>query len=353
MTELMRFHVLDKELRPIGQFNEYAYAEWREAYAETGKLLIECADTAYNTGIAQVGRYVYRPDIGRAMVIRQTELTEASRTLKIRGFSALDRLAQRVINPADTNHTMTVTNIERGIYGIVATNIRGMDGWVNAAAQGFAEATDTKFTGTKVLNAVIRLADEAGFGLAVDCDPAGARLTFRVYKGLDRTYESGTAPRVVFNEQNVNNLVITSDTTPFANFLYVAGQGEGSDRVVVSVPDNPPSGADLFEAWYDASKVERGSLAIDKYRTVLQAKGLEKLGELLQTQSFACDPITEGSYVFRRDYGLGDLVTCDARKYGLRFNARVESCTEISQHGMTILKIQLGKPVLTRTREAI
>lgn len=364
MKPMMRFHVFDQGLKSVGQFNSYTYAEWREDYCETGKLYIKCRDTEYNTGILQKGRYLYRPDIGRAMVIRHIERDEETRTVEVRGFASFDMLSQRVVNPSDTSHTMEVYNIEQGIYDIINTNQtaadRAIGAFVTAPPKGFTDVHDTQFTGSNVLNAALTLAGKGEMGLRSAFEHKVPRQYFEVYKGLDRTYKNGVNPHIVFtdNPKNVNNLRITDDDADFKNFVFVAGEGEGTARVVVPVPNltnDPnaviPTGPNRFELWLDRRDLQRGNMTVTKYRQLLYSKGLEELNNRLNVLSFSCDPITEGSHEFRKDYDLGDLVTCESKRYGIRFNARVEQVTEITQRNGTILKIQLGKPVLARTRE--
>lgn len=354
MVGLMRFHVLDTNLNQLGQFNDYSYAEWREDYAETGKLLLKCPYNTYNASVLQVNNLLYRHDIGRAMVIRQVEYEAATKTITVRGFTSLDLLAQRVINPSATVHTMTVTNIEQGIYDIVNTNARGLENFAADAPQGFTESTDTQFTGQKVLNSIISLASEASFGIKMDADYANKLHRFGVYKGTDRTYlNAAGTPHVIFNDMNLLGLKIVNDSGEFRNLIYVAGEGEGTARVVVTVPTDEPTGQARFEHWMDARNVRRESMTLARYRQILYSKGEEEINRRMEVLTFSGDPVTEGpgAHVFRKDYFLGDYITCNSKQFGMRFNAHVESYTEISQNNSTILKVQLGKPILNRSRE--
>jgi len=206
-----------------------------------------------------------------------------------------------------------------------------------------------------VLNSIIKLAEEAGFGLTTDIDFNMKSVVVRIYTGTDRTYQNPEGnPHIVFtdNPKNIDNLVISNDYGNFANFAYVAGEGEGSARVVEPVPTNPPEGTARHEIWVDARNVQRNNASLAKYRQILYSRGVKELNARLSTLTFTGDPVTDNSYEIRRDYELGDMVTCDSRAHGIRFDTRVERVTEIAQYNSTIVKIQLGKPTLQRKREA-
>lgn len=351
MIPLLRFHVLDSSLNMLGQFNSYNYAKWSEDYAGLGSMEIQCVDTDENVKLMQPGNIVYRHDIQRGMVIRRNQFIQFEGRLIAYGYTTSDLLTQRVINPSDTVHMMEINNVEQGMYDIVNTNSRGMTNFTTAPLKGYTETFVTQFTGTKAPNALISLADEVEFGFYTTTDITNKRHIFTVYKGADRT--AGTSGQIIFRDDppNVNNLVITNDFTEYANLVYMAGEGEGEDRIVVTVPTTPPTGVTSYELWQDARNVRRDGQSLTKYRQILYNKGVEILNQRAKTLSFTADPITEGGYEFRKDYDLGDQVTCLSRKYGIQFNTRVEQITEIAQYNSTVIKVQLGKPLGYYTRE--
>ena len=156
---------------------------------------------------------------------------------------------------------------------------------------------------------------------------------------------------VIFADE-YDNLISSEylrDLTGYANVAVIAGEGEGSARTWAGVDatgkaSGTYAGLNRYEMYVDARDVQKKTtdkngkeitLTNAQYKAQLQARGLEKLTEAGKTESFGGDADT-GSYIYRTDYDVGDLVTV-RDKHGITANVRITAIEEIEdKEGYTV-----------------
>ena len=192
-----------------------------------------------------------------------------------------------------------------------------------------------------VLDAEITLAKAAGLGFREIFDAATAQETFEVYQGTDRTQGEGYNGWFGDDIGNLASYTLAQGTDGWKNLAIVAGEGEGADRTVVTASLGDYTGDDRRELWVDAKDLTRrcqvavsdGSggytytektYSESEYKALLQARGLEKLAQCLPALEVDAS-LGQGTLVYGRDYGLGDLVPLKLTGCGLRMTARVSA----------------------------
>lgn len=158
----------------------------------------------------------------------------------------------------------------------------------------------------------------------VEKEVEGTAFTFQLYKGIDRSHNQKEIPWVVFSEKfdNLSKSEYIWDSKDTGNYAYIAGEGEGTERVVVELDlEKGASGLDRYEKWVDARDLQRNekSTSLDKYKKQLQQRGREKVK--ITSESFNGDIILN-NYEYKRDFFLGDVVTVVTR-FGKELNLRI------------------------------
>lgn len=173
--------------------------------------------------------------------------------------------------------------------------------------------------------------------------------------GADRRKgnKEGNVP-VVFSQSisNVSRADFEIDWTDYTNVAYIAGEGEGENRVWKKISGEimatRKSQLAVSELWIDARDVQKetegGTLDDQSYYNLLVARANEKFAEN-KKNVFYDSTIDSRSvqYVFGTDYFLGDMVTIIDDQLGISFDAQITSFTKSVQDGNEILDIGYTK----------
>ena len=162
-------------------------------------------------------------------------------------------------------------------------------------------------------------------------DSGNYTLLFELSEGTDRSILQDENPHLIFSD-SYNNLLSFSyeaDHSKIANYVFVFGEGEGSERIwagcTTSLGENRPSGLDLYELYVDARDISRKKdgeggtteeIPYQEYTEMLTDRGFENLQSVIEkTESeIAADSL---QYVYQKDYFVGDHVTVQHTRFGL------------------------------------
>ena len=166
-------------------------------------------------------------------------------------------------------------------------------------------------------------------------------LQYVVCAGADRsvTNGEGNAP-VVFSKEfdNLSDSTYTYDTTAEKNTALIGGAGEDIDRFYALLAGSE-TGLDRRETWIDANSVnreyddangEKKTYTDAVYTEMLKTEGIQGMEEMKTVESFSGTiDITNGNYVYNRDFALGDVVTVQDNDIGKYINVRILEITEV------------------------
>jgi hypothetical protein len=152
------------------------------------------------------------------------------------------------------------------------------------------------------------------------------QFVFSLYMGQDRSYEQFDNPYIIFSPM-FNNIISSNyinSLKPVKNVAYVGGEGEGSDRVFVTVGDN--TNLARKEIFVDAkslsSKYEGGTMPPEEYQKQLVQRGNEELANHVADMMFDGEVAEYFMYLYGRDYQMGDIVQLE-NEYGMEARSRV------------------------------
>lgn len=345
-------YVLDKTLTLQGVIDNYESIIWRPAYSDVGDFEIYVKASVETLKLLQKDFYVVRnSDISvndgvttykNVMVINNIRLTtdiENGDHLTVTGRE-LKYLLHRRIVWQQTNLSGTAEN---GIRRLITENAinpsdskRVIADLVLGAPSGLTDSINKQLTGEYLDEAITEICNTYSYGW--DLFIIDRKLTVEIYKGLDRSYSQLERPFVVFSEY-FDNLFSTEyelNSEAYATTNLVAGEGEGSERITTTVGADY-TGLDRYEVYTDARDISQNKdsdneIALSDYLLLLQAKGVEVLSELVMTEGFTGELLSDMTFKYRKDFYLGDIVTVISQ-YGLSKNVRVMSAIESEDSG--------------------
>lgn len=184
-----------------------------------------------------------------------------------------------------------------------------------------------QFTGDTLYDAIKKICDSFSIGFKVVFDDQN-RFVFKLYSGVDRSYDQFSNPYVVFspNFENIINSNYTESYRTLSTVGLVAGEGEGSARKTVTVGDNTSSGLNRRETFIDArdisSQVDGGTLTNAQYNSLLVSRGNEKMVEKSVVKAFDGEVETTQLYRYGEDFVMGDIVQLE-NEYGAESKVRI------------------------------
>ena len=243
--------------------------------------------------------------LGRRIVPKQTTFQNTIAENVIRSL-----ITQNVINPTVTNRKIDLITL--------------------GTAQGYTDVINKQVTGKNLLDTISSICKEQNYGFELLF--VNGQFVFNLYKGVDRSYNQNVNTFVVFSPEfeNIGNTEYSKDKTTLYNAVYVGGEGEGTNRVIVGV--GTTSGLTRREKWVDArnesSNTDAGTLTPTEYALMLSQQGAEAIKQATETTKFNGEIINYNSYIYGVDYNLGDIVQV-TNEYGITGTATVTEITEV------------------------
>jgi len=176
------------------------------------------------------------------------------------------------------------------------------------------------------------------------------KWVFDVYEGKDLTADQDINPPVIFSVDfdNIEAQEYIDSVMGYSNVGYVAGQGEGADRTILEVGDE--EGLNRYETFIDARDIastEENPLTQEEVNARLIARGNQKLTELDKLETFECEILTNGPFIYEKDWNLGDIVTTQNKKWGVTMNTRITEVTETYEANGLSLRAIFGNQIPT------
>ena len=337
----MILHVMDETFTYKGRIENYRSLRWKEQYQGKGMFTMIVDDTEQNATMLKRGRILFRGDRKTAMLIVKITRNSADNTIHLYGHTTLEFLSRRVvIGP------YSVTNVECSIYTMFLENNRGLT-WINnsdseSLPDALEEAQEVK--DAEMLPKFLELCEMADLGLRIDCDYRNKLQSLKVYQGRDLSYKEGNGGMVFSVEfGNMLSVTIDEDDSIGKNICYVRGvkNDTNSTEILIEVGESEPH--ERREMIINGSIQEKNQSAAD-YEAQLIAEGKKALQEYYDVTNFTAEISPEK---LGTAFDLGDLVTCNATRYGVRFDARITEFEEDIELGFRKVYITMGKPTIT------
>lgn len=345
----MDLYIANTEFENIFVLDSYNSLIWTDRYNSYGDFEIY---TNMNMSLLEYLKqdyYIRRDGSEYVMIIEKILIksdVEEGDKLTVSGRSLESILDRRIIWGQKT----VTGNLQDAIETLLNENIispskpeRKIDNFI------FEESTDeiitsltidAQYIGDNLYDVIKKICEERSIGFKITLNDNN-QFVFKLYSGVDRSYEQTDNPYVVFSP-SFDNLLSTNymeSKSSYKNVSLVGGEGEGSARKFTAVGNS--SGMDRRELFSDASSIsseqEDGTTLSDaEYTYLLRQKGKEDLAENAVVVSMDGEAETQIMFKYGEDFYNGDIVqVIDA--YGHDVRARVyEIVTSEDESGFSV-----------------
>lgn len=342
----MEIRVYNPQLQLIGIIDNYVSLIWNRKYSAAGNFELHVPITADNVNYLQIENIIAYPGAIEAGVIEDIRLEESAgkSDFAVKGRfleSYLDRRLIYGLGMATYNFSGYLETAMRTLI----TNAAAIPLLELGELQGYSDTVTFQATYQNLLKYESKLADSVGWGFRCVPDFVDKKIVFEIYKGLDHSENQSDRIRVVFSEgfNNLNGAQYTENDQLLKTVCYVGGQGDGDDRTWVTVGDTTATGLALREVKLDATDINPNNLTPAQYEDKLRQRGDELLKNSdILIQSFECEAIPNGNFIYKTHYDLGDIVTLKKDSWGLSMDLRITEMTEIYERNKTIVTPTFG-----------
>lgn len=330
--------VLNKEMESIHIIDEFESMIWVERYSKCGDFELYLPIEYEIISYIKNGYYLWLESSKTVMIIEDIEIVtdnEEGNHMIVTGRSLESILDRRIL----WEQTILSGGLQSAVEQILLENIispsipdRSISNFIFEASDDprITDLTiDAQFTGNTVYETICSICDSVNIGFRITLSDDN-KFIFKLYSGIDRSYDQLVYPQVVFSpkfDNIISSNYIESDRS-LKTVGLVAGEGEGAARrmVVVDSQYGAKSGLDRRELFIDArdlsSNTSWGELTNEEYRAQLNQRGVEKLSENIGVSSFEGQIDTTQMYKYGEDYSIGDIVQI-INEYGMDTKSRI------------------------------
>ena len=362
--------VRNADFNIIGIIDNASSIIWHSVYYGVGDFEIYIKVTQRILDMLQIGYYITRSndiEVGIIEAINITDNLQDGKMIVATGRFAKSILDRRhIYKLSGTVNTPTILrgNVEKSIRQTVSDNaisctdtrrnipVLELGALANIGkiiVDDAGAAAQKQVSYQNLLSYTDGVLQEYEMASIVVLDTERAKLQYLVYAGADRsvTNGEGNAP-IIFSKEfdNLSDSTYTYDTTAEKNTALIGGAGEDISRFYVLLAGSE-TGLARRETWIDASSVnreydnesgEKTAYSDSVYTEMLKTEAMQGMEEMKTVESFSGTiDITNGNYVYNRDFALGDVVTVQDNDIGKYVNVRILEVTEVQdENGYTI-----------------
>lgn len=327
--------VLDTGFKTIAVIDLYESFIWTDRYCKYGDFEIYMAMSVEYLEYLKQDYYLINRNSEHVMIIEKIRISsdiEDGGHITVTGRSLESILDRRIIWGQKT----LSGNFQNGIRILLNENIispldnnRGIPNFI------FEESSDptitslkieAQYTGDNLYDTISKSCSERNIGFKITLNSQN-QFVFKLYAGVDRSYDQTKNPYVIFSPKfdNILNSNYMESKSSLKNVTLIGGEGEGSERKYTSVGNS--IGLERRELFTDArdisSDVGDGKItASEEYIAQLQQRGKEKLAENIAVISFEGKAETNLMYKLGEDFLIGDIVQI-SNEYGHDGRARI------------------------------
>lgn len=346
----MDIYVLDGLNGVADIISSYQSCIWNIQYFGQNDFQLVVNASTQNVGTLKPGAYLVRDvdmsdnEFNNVMVIQNYKLdfdTEKGWLLTLTGKGLKNDLLKRRIVWSQTNLS---GNAEEGIRQVIIDNVispsdsgRAISNFNLDPLQGFTDTIELQLLGENIADWLEEICTTYGYGW--DIYIKNSKYVFKLYKGIDRTYNQINVAPVVFSPE-FDNLLSSSykyDMGSYKNAALIGGEGEGTAQRTATI--GTATGLNRYELYVDGSSVSSNGdiITLETYTQMLQEYGQTQLDQTAYTESFSGEIDPAGLYKINQDYFLGDIVQIQNEK-GIQATPRIiEIIYAIDENGSSVV----------------
>lgn len=354
----MELYIFDRELNLINIVDNFKSLIWTRRYYKSGEFELHIPLTSENIKYLIKGNIVYKKDDSEAGYIetRQIEVDEeGNEKLKINGKFITNYMNRRInwgqllfngksevlMRKLVNDNCINPSNINRKIPLFELGTLKN-----------YTETIEYQNSYGNIVDELESIALTNDLGYRINFSHIDKKIIFEVYKGVNRSVNQSLIAPCIFSRdfENILNQTYMESNNNYKNTALVAGEGEGTKRVLVPI-NNSISGLERYELFVDArdlqKEVDDKVLTDTEYKNTLIQRGNEKLAEYKEIKTFESKVNTKGNNVYKVDYDLGDIVTVVDKKWGIMLDTRITEVEEVYEEGKVEINPTFGENVPT------
>lgn len=372
----MEIRVFNIELEPLGIVDEVASVILKLKYFAVGNISILAPATKNNLKLLIEGNILmihdgtaaYIDSAGnkwhRATVIKYTHIEkdeQGEEQIEAQGYTLSYWLNKRVITP----QLVTTDTVQNIINKQVQRNC-GSSASKKRRFERFSILQQERYGGTAVsysndayasLDVEVKsLAQSGKLGYDILVNEHNRKYGFYLYKGIDRTVgnAAGLKPCIFSSEfDNINSRSYEHSSENYKNFMYLIGKATEEETVapVVTRDSEGLEGLRLEEVALE-SDIDRSytddagkqqTIELETYKNMLSNQSITELAAYDENINFDSSINITSNLRYRRDFDIGDRVTCQERDWGIRLDARITEVSEVWQKGTHTIEVVFGE----------
>lgn len=322
---------------------------WTDRYCGYGDFEIYAKASENLLNLLKPDYYIWLKESGRVMIVDGSPIkfdAENGSHMITSGVSAESLLDRRIV----WGQTILSGNFQTGIQKLLNENAisptipdRKIPNLVFEASDDpviTALTVEAQFTWTNLYESIQKLCAANNIGFKITLSDDSTQLVFKLYSGVDRSYDQFVNSFVVFSPkfENLIGSSYSESQKSLKTVTVVAGEGEGPARKTAIVGGG--SGLSRRELYTDARDISQTvdgvALPESDYLAQLAQRGTEDLAEHIFEKSFDGQVDTTRMFRYGKDFFLGDVVQMES-EYGIKAKARI---TEII-HSQSISGIDI------------
>ena len=348
----MRLIVLDEKFDILGSVPLFRTLIWTRRYESLGLFELYTAKEYF--GLLDTGKYLYRNDADELGVIDEVNYSRnenGEREAYAKGNFAEILLSDRVI---DTTITLK-GNAEDAMRDLVARTAispadpdRTIQHLKLGEKAGIPGTLDTQVTGVNLSEKLYEIGKTQEISHRIRYDYLTNDLIFEVWQGKDRRDSQEENSWAVFSDSfyNIRDVVYNRNSSSYKNFAYVAGAGEGSSRMIMTVDLRQP-GEQRKELWVDARDLQMqdtfgDAIPLETYKSQLVQRGKEKLAEYRKVETVNSGIDSNANLVYKKDFDLGDYCTYVNKEINKATDKRITQIMETYEEGTEKISVVFG-----------
>lgn len=359
----MKLIVLDKNLDTMGSVPLFRTLIWVRRYEKPGYFELYASKDYFD--LLNTGKYLYRNDADELGVIDEVNYSQdenGSVEAYAKGNFAEILLYDRVIESS----VVLTGNIETAIRNLVARTAispadsdRRIEHLRLGKENGISGNLNIQATGDNLSEKLYDIGNTQGISHRVRYDYLTNDLIFEVWQGKDRRDSQEVNSWAVFSNSfyNIRSVVYSRNSSSYKNFAYVAGAGEGADRVIVTVDLREP-GEERKELYVDARDLQQedgngNTIPLTVYKEHLRQRGREKLAEFRKVEIISSEVDPNANLVYKKDFDLGDYCTYINTKVNIVTDKRITEIMETYEGGAMELSVAFGTDEVSTVKQLI
>ena len=344
---------------------------WHSAYFGVGDFEIYTQATPEAREILKKYNYVTRPDNPEIGIIEKIDISDSNidgLMITASGRFAKSILDRRLIyNLSGTSNSATILRgkVETEVRKIVSNNaiscafdsrrniplleLGAISNIPLVIVDDNGNATQKQVSYDNLLEYSDRVLQEYGLSARVILDAERKKLQYVVSVGADRSVNNSDGNDPIIFSSDFDNLVSSAysiDTTQEKNVALIGGAGEGTARFY-SLLAGSEIGLARREVWIDASSISKTykddsedeqTYTDAEYKSFLDEKGKQEMSAMNVVDDFnGVLDVTNGNWIYNRDFFLGDIVTVESSRIGVYMDVRILQVTEVQdENGYTV-----------------